>query len=87
MIELYYWPTPNNLEPRMFLDEVPLPHRVIPVDIGRGGEPTVRVLDRRLAGRAYIAGDCGIADIACHPWIVPHRARGQELAAFPYLRR
>lgn len=45
------------------------------------------VLDRRLAGREFIAGAYSIADIACYPWIVPHRAHGQDLNEFPHLRR
>ncbi|MGJ7902677.1 glutathione binding-like protein [Lysobacter sp. 1R34A] len=46
------------------------------------------VLDRRLAGRAYLAGDdYSIADIACYPWIVPHLGLGQDLAGTPHLRR
>jgi GST-like protein len=46
------------------------------------------VLDRRLEGRGFIAGDdLSIADIACYPWIVPHAAHGQDLAAFADLSR
>ena len=46
------------------------------------------VLDRRLAGRPFIAGDTySIADIACYPWIVPHAGHGQSLAEFPDLAR
>jgi GST-like protein len=45
------------------------------------------VLDRRLAGREYIAGDYSIADIACYPWIVPHAPHGQRLEDFPDLKR
>lgn len=46
------------------------------------------VLDRRLAGRAFIAGeDYSIADMAVYPWIVPHAPHGQKLAAFPHLAR
>lgn len=46
------------------------------------------VLNRRLAGRDYIAGpDYSIADIACYPWIVPHEAQGQRLEDFPHLQR
>lgn len=45
------------------------------------------VLNQRLAGREFIAGDYSIADIACYPWIVPHRPHGQDLDSFPHLRR
>ena len=46
------------------------------------------VLDRRLAGRGFIAGpEYTIADMACYPWIVPHERQGQDLAHFPELRR
>ncbi len=46
------------------------------------------VLDRRLEGRTYIAGESySIADIATYPWIVPHRAHGQDLEAFVQVRR
>jgi GST-like protein len=45
------------------------------------------VLDRRLAERAFIAGDYSIADMACYPWIVPHQRQNQALEDFPQLRR
>jgi GST-like protein len=45
------------------------------------------VLDRRLAGREYIAGDYSIADVACFPWIVHHEWQGQSLDDFPALKR
>ncbi|MCX7054572.1 MAG: glutathione S-transferase N-terminal domain-containing protein [Proteobacteria bacterium] len=45
------------------------------------------VLQRRLAGREYIAGDYSIADVACWPWIVPHERQGQSLEEFPDLKR
>ncbi|MCC8361919.1 glutathione binding-like protein [Lysobacter sp. A6] len=46
------------------------------------------VLDRRLEGRTFIAGDAySIADIACYPWIVSHKGHGQSLADFPNLAR
>jgi len=44
------------------------------------------VLNKHLAdGRAYIAGDYSIADMACYPWIVPHARQGQSLEDFPHL--
>lgn len=45
------------------------------------------VLDKHLAGREYVAGDYGIADMACYPWLVSHEGHGQRLADFPNLAR
>ncbi len=46
------------------------------------------VLDRRLAGRSYLAGDeFSLADVAVYPWIVPNRPHGQDLGAHPHLQR
>ena len=45
------------------------------------------VLDRRLAGRDFIADDYSIADMACYPWVVPHERQGQSLADFPNVKR
>ena len=62
----------------------------VPYAIERYARETRRlygVLDRRLADREFIAGEFSIADIACYPWIVPHRGHGQDLGAFPSLRR
>jgi GSH-dependent disulfide-bond oxidoreductase len=62
----------------------------VPYAIERYTKETNRlygVLDRRLAGREFIAGEFSIADIACYPWIVPHAAHGQRLEDFPHLAR
>lgn len=46
------------------------------------------VLNGRLDGRAFIAGDdYGIADMACYPWIVPWERQQQKLDDFPHLKR
>jgi GSH-dependent disulfide-bond oxidoreductase len=45
------------------------------------------VLNKRLAGRHFIAGGYSIADMACYPWIVPHKRQGQNLEDFPHLKR
>jgi GST-like protein len=45
------------------------------------------VLNRQLAGRAFICGDYSIADMASYPWIVPHKRQGQDLADFPNVQR
>lgn len=45
------------------------------------------VLNKQLGdGRAFIAGDYSIADMACYPWVLPER-QGQNLDDFPHLRR
>jgi GST-like protein len=62
----------------------------IPYAIDRYVKETNRlygVLNKRLADRAFIAGDYSIADIAAYPWIVPHRRQGQKLEDFPHLER
>jgi GST-like protein len=38
MIDLYYWPTPNGWKISIALEEMELPYRMIPVDIGRGAQ-------------------------------------------------
>jgi GSH-dependent disulfide-bond oxidoreductase len=45
-----------------------------------------RVMDRRLADRAFIAGEYSIADMACYPWINPER-QSQNIDEFPNLKR
>ena len=63
----------------------------IPYAIERYVKETSRlygVLDRRLADRAFIAGDdYTIADMASYPWIVPYQRHGQDLHAFANLER
>ena len=62
----------------------------IPYAIDRYVKETSRlygVLDKRLRGRAFIAGrQYTIADMAAYPWIIPER-QGQDLDDFPDLRR
>jgi len=45
------------------------------------------VLNKRLADRAFVAGDYSIADMAIYPWIVPHERQGQNIGDFPHLKR
>ncbi|MBX9588038.1 MAG: glutathione S-transferase N-terminal domain-containing protein [Hyphomonadaceae bacterium] len=62
----------------------------IPYAIKRYVDETNRlygVLDRRLAGCTWIAGDYSIADMASYPWIVPHERHAQNLDEFPNLKR
>ena len=187
MLDVHYWPTPNGWKITIALEEMALPYRILPVNIGRGeqfqpdflrispnnrmpaivdheppgggapisvfesgailiylGEKTGKflpqdvrarvevlqwlmwqmgglgpmlgqahhfrnyapekiqygidrytneanrlygVMDRRLADREFLAGPYSIADMACWPWIVPHKNQGQDLDEFPNLRR
>jgi GSH-dependent disulfide-bond oxidoreductase len=62
----------------------------IPYAIDRYVKETNRlygVLNRRLADRAFVAGDYSIADMAAYPWIVPWTRQGQNLDDFPHVRR
>jgi GSH-dependent disulfide-bond oxidoreductase len=46
------------------------------------------VLDKRLAGRAFIVGDdYTIADMACYPWIDPYKTAPVDLEPYPEIRR
>ncbi|KQT31856.1 glutathione S-transferase [Sphingomonas sp. Leaf412] len=47
------------------------------------------VLDRQLARTgAHVAGaDYSIADIACFPWIITHKAQGIDMTRFPHVAR
>ncbi|RVU16193.1 glutathione binding-like protein [Methylobacterium oryzihabitans] len=63
----------------------------IPYAIDRYVKETNRlygVLDRRLADRAFVAGETySIADMAIYPWIVPHERQRQNLDDHPHLKR
>lgn len=63
----------------------------IPYAIERYVKETNRlygVLNKRLADRAFMAGDAySIADMAAYPWIVPWTRQGQNLDDFPHVRR
>ena len=62
----------------------------IPYAIDRYVKETNRlygVLNRQLEGRDYLAGEYSIADMACYPWIVPHKLQQQRLEDFPNLKR
>lgn len=47
-----------------------------------------KVMNTRLGEAAYLGGaDYSIADMACWPWVKPWKDQGQDLAAFPHLKR
>ena len=45
------------------------------------------VIDTRLEGRDFLAGDYSIADMATMPWLRSYERQGQDLADFPNLKR
>ena len=62
----------------------------IPYAIDRYVNETNRlygVLNKRLADRAFVAGDYSIADMAAYPWVVPYKNQGQDIDQFPHLKR
>jgi len=51
------------------------------------GKRLYRVLDIRLEGRDFLAGEYSIADMACYPWTVGHERQGIDLAEYPNVER
>ena len=61
----------------------------VPYGIERYTKETTRlygVLDKRLKGRDFVAGDYSIADIAAYPWVLSWEKQGQDLDDFPRVR-
>lgn len=55
---------------------------------GREVSRLFAVLDRQLAGKAYVAGgDYTIADIAIYPWVAPHERLGVRIDEYPEVKR
>ena len=40
MIDLHYWPTPNGKKVTILLEELGLPYRIVPINIGKGDQFT-----------------------------------------------
>ncbi|MGJ7903051.1 glutathione binding-like protein [Lysobacter sp. 1R34A] len=63
----------------------------VPYAIDRYQRETERlygVLDRRLAGREFVAADTlSIADFACYPWTREHEWHHVDLSAYPNVQR
>lgn len=73
---------------RQYAPAMTLDQRHLAYGVRRYTDETNRlygVLDRRLDGREYVAGDYSIADMAIWPWILP-ALQGQDLADFPNLK-
>jgi GST-like protein len=58
----------------------------VPYAIDRYVRETARlygVLNRRLEGRSYLAGQYSIADMACYPWVTLHERQRQDINDYP----
>jgi GST-like protein len=44
MLDVHYWPTPNGKKVTILLEELGLPYRIVPVDIGKGDQFTTAFL-------------------------------------------
>ncbi|HAE74383.1 MAG TPA: glutathione S-transferase, partial [Candidatus Aquiluna sp.] len=51
MIDLYFWPTPNGWKITIMLEEVGLPYRIVPVDLGKGEQHSPEFLTLSPNGR------------------------------------
>ncbi|HRN87917.1 glutathione S-transferase N-terminal domain-containing protein [Hyphomicrobium sp.] len=61
----------------------------VPYGIERYTTETTRlygVLEKRLRGRSYIAGEYSIADIAAFPWVLSWQKQGQNLDDYPRIK-
>ena len=62
----------------------------IPYAIKRYVDETARlygVLDKRLEGREFIAGEYSIADMACFPWVAAYTRQQIDINEFPNVKR
>lgn len=62
MIDLHYWPTPNGWKVSIALEEMELPYRVVPVNIGRGEQLQPEFLAISPNGRMPAIVDSAPAD-------------------------
>jgi glutathione S-transferase/GST-like protein len=63
--------------------------RMLAYGVGRYTDEVHRlygVLNARLSGRDFLAGEYTIADMAVWPWVVPHRNQGIDLDDFPNVK-
>jgi len=62
----------------------------VPYAINRYEKETARlygVLDQQIGEKDFILDEYSIVDIACYPWVEPHRLQNIELAKFPNVER
>ena len=62
MIDLHYWPTPNGKKVTILLEELGMPYRIVPVNIGRGDQFTPEFLEMNPNHRMPVMVDTAPAD-------------------------
>src|SRR5438874_755135 len=84
-IELYFWTTPNGYNHFNRYSQEKVPYAL--ARFGDEAHRLFRVLDERLRGRAFVAGDYSVADIALFGWMRNWDRRGIDIAEFPEVKR
>ncbi len=62
MIDLHYWPTPNGKKVTILLEELGMPYKIVPVNIGRGDQFTPEFLEMNPNHRMPVMVDHAPAD-------------------------
>ena len=62
MIDLHYWPTPNGKKVTILLEELGMPYKIVPVNIGRGDQFTPEFLEMNPNHRMPVMVDNAPAD-------------------------
>ncbi len=62
MYDVHYWPTPNGKKVTILLEELGVPYRVVPVNIGRGDQFTAEFLRMNPNHRMPVLVDTAPAD-------------------------
>ena len=62
MIDLHYWPTPNGKKVTILLEELGMPYKIVPVNIGRGDQFSDAFLEMNPNHRMPVMVDTEPAD-------------------------
>ena len=82
----------TSISPCDVLNETLAPHFFPPTEDGRDTRICPACKNGQLGIKlgktgAYVAGDYSIADIACFPWTMTHKAQGFTLDDYPNVKR
>ena len=74
---------------RQYASAIAADQRMLAYGVARYTNEVARlygVLNTRLQGREFVAGEYTIADMAIWPWVVPHRNQGIDLERYPAVK-